>query len=82
MLNPAMESGHFQARFRDRTDAKKQDFVLIAGYRGINVILRAIAIFGIFVATLVVSGCTSCGKFEHFNAPNMPKLCHQDTAPN
>ncbi|WP_297297620.1 hypothetical protein [uncultured Methylovirgula sp.] len=42
---------------------------------------RVLGLVGIFILSLVVSGCTSCGTLDKFNAPNMPKLCHADSPP-
>jgi hypothetical protein len=45
------------------------------------VLSRALGLLGILALSLVVSGCTSCGKLDRFNAPTLPKLCHADDPP-
>jgi hypothetical protein len=44
--------------------------------------IRVFALAAIVTLSLFVSGCTSCGQLDKFNAPNMPKLCHADNPPN
>jgi hypothetical protein len=46
------------------------------------VLFRGLALAAILTLSLFVSGCTSCGQFDKFNAPTMPKLCHADNSPN
>lgn len=43
---------------------------------------RVLVLAAIVTLSLLVSGCTSCGQLDKFNAPTMPKLCHADSAPN
>jgi hypothetical protein len=49
---------------------------------GVTVPIRVFALASIVTLSLFVSGCTSCGQFDKFNAPTMPKLCHADNPPN
>jgi hypothetical protein len=48
---------------------------------GVYVLTRLLGLLGIVLLSLVVSGCTSCGTLDKFNAPTMPKLCHADNPP-
>jgi len=43
------------------------------------VVHRFLGLLAVLAVALGVSGCTSCGKLDQFQAPTFPKLCHADT---